>query len=110
MFDEVAVWCSNTTNPFACCHNEPTSPRHMHPSELKQGAVLKATKATLHKAHATTPRRCSSGPEQAQSIALRHEQHELEGKLAGVNQLYAHVFSVPSSHPCSFVIGRIYRH
>ena len=107
MFEQVEEWWDNSAELFACCRLPPVDP-HLgrHPSE-RQGAVMTAG---LNEAAAdSTPwGRCSSAPDHLHSIALRQEQHKLEEKLKGVNTQFVHSFAVPSSHLCSFVLGRIF--
>ena len=106
MFEQVEEWWAKS-DLLACCQSAPIGPRGMHPPELQQNGVLTAGRKPWKAAPATIPRRRSSAPDNSRSIVLRNEQHKLEGQRVGVNNMYTHLFTVPSSHHCSFVFGRI---
>ena len=109
MFGQVEEWWDKSAELVTCCRMPPNGVSHGHPSggEVSKDWFAKAPDASKT-SDATTPwaTRCSSTPDHAHSIALRQGQHKFEEKLSEVNKLYAHVFAVPSSHPCSFVPGR----
>ena len=99
MFQQVDEWWANSTDLLVCCLTGPTRLRRLNASEQHQGEVL--TAGLINKAaDASTPRRCSSAPDQrAQSVALRRRQRKLVDKLCGVHENFVDVFAVPSSHP-----------
>ena len=90
MFEQVEEWWTTSTDFLVCCPTDPIGLRGTNPSEVHQGKVFTAG---LNK-DATTPRRCSSVPDQSQGVALRQRQLKLEKRLCDVHENFVDVFAV----------------